>query len=276
MAEHRLHSGSSVSIASSRAAGPASRTPAPCRPQAQSFESRPLVTIENAEVKNGLTPEMAARLVAVCEEIDGREDLGAAVIRGAGGTFCSGADTRRWGADIDWAGDEGFELLSAVYRGFMRVGSLEVPTIAAVRGAAVGAGMNLMLACDARIVAADARLVAGFLRIGLHPGGGFFSLLGRLGGREATAALGLFGAELTGAEAVSRGIAWEDVADAEVEGRALELAAFAARDPLLARRALASLRTELGPPAVPWKAALEMERGVQTWSMRRRFAGGSS
>jgi len=52
-----------------------------------------------------------------------------------------------------------------------------MPVIAAVRGAAVGAGYNLMLAADLRIVAEDARLISGFLRIGLHPGGGHFALL---------------------------------------------------------------------------------------------------
>lgn len=235
-----------------------------------------LVTIDNPEARNGLTPELAARLVAICEEIDGRAEVGAAVVRGAGGTFCSGADTRRWSAEIDWAGDEGYELLSAVYRGFRRVGTLAVPTIAAVRGAAVGAGMNLMLACDARVLAQDAKLIAGFLRIGLHPGGGFFTLLNRVAGREATAALGLFGEQLTGAEAAARGLAWEAVPDDAVDARAQELAARAARDPLLARRALASFRAEVGPPAVPWEAALEMERGVQVWSMQRRFSGSGS
>lgn len=81
---------------------------------------------------------------------------------------------------------------STVYGSFARVGELEVPTVAAVRGAAVGAGTNLFMAADLRIVADDARLLAGFLRIGIHPGGGFFTLAGRLAGREAAAALGLF------------------------------------------------------------------------------------
>jgi enoyl-CoA hydratase len=231
-----------------------------------------LITLDNPAVKNGLTPLLAERLVEVCDEIDARPEFGAAVIRGANGTFCSGADTRAWSADVDWAGDEGYTLLSSVYAAFIRVGHLAVPVVAAVRGAAVGAGVNLMLAADARVVADDARVLAGFLRIGVHPGGGFFTLLGRLAGREAAAALGLFGEELTGVQAAARGLAWEAVPDAEVEGRALELAGRAGRDPLLARRAINSLRRELGPPAASWEAAVEMERGVQVWSMRRRFA----
>lgn len=230
-----------------------------------------LITIENEEVKNGLTPELAAMLSAVCDEIDGDPDLGAAVVRGAGGTFCSGADTRAWTAEVDWAGDEGFRLLSGVYKAFERVGRLEVPTVAAVRGAAVGAGVNLMLSCDLRVVSDTARVLAGFLRIGLHPGGGFFTLAGRVAGRETTAAFGLFGEKLSGQQIVDCGLAWRAVPDEAVEAQALAMAGEAARDPQLARRAVSVFRRELGPPPVSWESALEMERGVQTWSMKRRL-----
>jgi enoyl-CoA hydratase len=230
-----------------------------------------VVTLENEEVRNGLTPELVGMLSSVCDEVDADGALGAAVLRGANGTFCSGADTRAWTAEVDWGGDEGSELLAAVYEAFLRVGRLEVPTVAAVRGAAVGAGVNLMLSCDARVVADDARILAGFLRIGLHPGGGFFTLAGRVAGREAAAALGLLGEQLVGREIVERGLAWEAVPDDAVEERALALAGEAARDPKLARRAVSTYRRELGPPPVSWEAALEIERGAQIWSMKRRF-----
>ena len=58
--------------------------------------------------------------------------------------------------------------------------------------------------------------------------------------------------------------------DAEVEAAALALAAVPAKDPELARRTAASLRTVTGPPALPWNAALELERASQMWSMRRK------
>jgi enoyl-CoA hydratase len=112
--------------------------------------------------------------------------------------------------------------------------------------------------------------MAGFLRIGLHPGGGFFVLSGRTAGREATAALGLFGDELSGRRAADLGIAWEALPDADVEARAKELAARAGADPDLARRAARSFRSELGPPAATWGLALDAERAAQMWSLRRR------
>ncbi|MEU7818434.1 enoyl-CoA hydratase-related protein [Pseudonocardia sp. NPDC049154] len=228
------------------------------------------LTVDSPEVRNGLTPDMGRELVAACEEVDADPAIGAAVVRGAGGTFCSGADRRRWRPGADQAEDATYRDTGAVYQAFVRVGKLAVPTIAAVRGAAVGAGTNLMLATDLRVVAEDARLFAGFLRIGLHPGGGFFTLAGRTAGREATAAMGLFGQEIDGRRAVEIGLAWAAVPDDEVEDTAHRLAAGPARDPALAREAVRSFRTELGPPAIGWDAAVEFERATQMWSQRRR------
>jgi len=229
-----------------------------------------LLTISSPEVRNGLTAEMGRQLAGHCETIDGDLSIGAAVIRGDAGTFCSGADTRNWKINADPASEEAYASTTAVYEAFIRVGQLKVPTVAAVRGAAAGAGMNLFLATDLRVVATNARLIAGFLRIGVHPGGGFFTLVGRTAGREAAAALGLFGEEVSGEEAVALGLAWQAVQDDKVEGRAMELARKSASDPELVRHAVASYRTELGPPPISWPAAVEMERGIQMWSLRRR------
>lgn len=230
-----------------------------------------LVTVSSPEVRNGLTPEMCQQLIDSCEAIDADDAVTAAVIRGDNGTFCSGADTRRWqGTMLDPASEEAYADTSRTYGAFVRFGNLRVPTIAAVRGAAVGAGMNLALAADLRVVADNARLIAGFGRAGIHPGGGFFTIMGRTAGREAAAALGLFNVEMNGPEAVRCGFAWESVPDEEVEERAMELAQGAPADAELTRLTLKSFRTELGPPPLSWPAAVELERGVQMWSQRKR------
>ena len=229
-----------------------------------------VLTVDNPDVKNGLTPEMGGQISALCDEIDADPAIGAAVVRGAGGTFCSGADRRRWTAGADQAEDTVYKELGAVYLAFRRIGTLAVPTIAAVRGAAVGAGLNLALSTDLRIVASDAKLLAGFLRIGLHPGGGYFTLSTRTAGREATAAMGLFSEAIDGVRAAELGMAWRAVPDDEVEPLALELAGRAAVDPELAREAARSFRTEAGPPGIGWEAALHFERATQMWSQRRR------
>ena len=230
-----------------------------------------VLTLDAPERRNALTVAMADELVAACEELDADASVGAVVVRGAGGFFCAGGDRATLAeAGRDPAAPETYACLGAVYRSFARVGEVEPPTIAAVRGGAVGAGLNLMLATDLRIVGREARIVSGFLPIGLHPGGGHGALIGRTGAREAAAALALFGARVDGARAAELGLAWAAVDDEDVEGTALELAARAGADPELARRTAASLRTVLGPPALPWGAALELERASQMWSMRRK------
>ena len=224
--------------------------------------------------RNALTVSMADELYAACEELDADRGVGAVVVRGEGGFFCAGGDRATLeAAGRDPADPELFAGMGAVYRSFARVGTLESPTVAAVRGGAVGAGLNLMLATDLRIVARDAKIVSGFIPIGLHPGGGHGALLGRTGAREAAAAMALFGERVDGERAAALGLAWMAVDDGDVEETAVELASRAGADPELARRTAGSLRTVLGPPALPWPAALELERASQMWSMRRKALG---
>jgi enoyl-CoA hydratase len=229
------------------------------------------VTIDAPTTRNALNPKLSRQLVEVCEQIDADHGIGAAVICGGGGTFCSGAERdllSRNGEDP--AEPERYAEIGTIYDAFVRVGRLAVPSVAAVQGAAVGAGVNLLLATDLRVVATDARIIAGFTRIGIHPGGGHFALLCRLVGWEAAAAIGVFGQEVSGARAVELGMAWAAAPAAEVPRIANELAATAAADPELARRVVSSMRRELGPPAVPWDVAVDYERGSQMWSLRRR------
>jgi enoyl-CoA hydratase len=229
-----------------------------------------ILTLDAPARRNALTPAMAAELAAACGEIDADDEIGAVVVRGAGGSFCAGADLETLAAvGEDPVDEERYAALDSVYEAFVRVGELRAPTIAAVRGAAVGAGLNLALVTDLRVVADDAKLVAGFLRIGVHPGGGSLSMLVNRAGREAAAAMAIFGETVSGARAAALGLAWQAVADGEVEAQALELAHAAAADPQLARLAIRSLRTEAGT-SMPVRAALEYERASQLWSLRRR------
>lgn len=221
--------------------------------------------------RNALTVAMARSMVAACDDLDADPGVGAVVVCGEGAYFCAGGDRPTLAAaGEDPADPERFDGMGDIYRAFARVGELRAPTIAAIRGGAVGAGMNLAMATDLRIVARDAQLASGFIPIGLHPGGGHGVLLGRTGAREATAALMLFGERVDGARFAELGLAWAAVDADQVETLALELAARPGADPDLARRTTASMRTELGPPGLPWSAALELERAQQMWSMRRK------
>lgn len=230
-----------------------------------------IVTLAAPQRRNALTVEMAGALIDAFDEIDARDDVGATVVRGSGGSFCAGADL---GVLTDSAqdplDDHTQTTVDTLYGSFLRVGRSQVATVAAVRGPAVGAGMNLAMATDLRVVADDARLIPGFLRLGVHPGGGHFTLLTRAAGRDAAAGMGLFGQEVTGVRATELGLAWQAVADADVEEVAIQLAAPLGKDPALARRMVGSWRRESGPPTTTWDVGVEVERGPQMWSFRRR------
>ena len=167
-----------------------------------------LITLDAPDRRNALSVEMARELVDAARTAESDATVGAVVVTG-GRHFCAGAvrsvlaDTGR-----DPVEDEAYRNLETVYAAFTTIGSIGLPTIAAVRGAAVGAGLNLALATDLRIVSRTARLLPGFAQIGIHPGGGHFTLINRVAGREAAAALGLFGDEVDGDRAVALGLAW--------------------------------------------------------------------
>jgi enoyl-CoA hydratase len=228
-----------------------------------------IIMVNNPAQRNALTPDSADLLVQYLDEVDSDPTIGVVIIQGEGGTFCSGANLSTLGSAMDDpAGEESYAALDRIYRSFTRLGEMKVPTIAAVRGYAVGAGVNLALAADVRIVADNARIISGFAKIGLHPGGGHFQMLVQASNRETAAAMGIFSQEVSGAQAAQIGIAWESVPDELVEERAILLANNAAADPDLARKSIQSLRLTT-PPAVPWAAALQAERAPQLWSLRR-------
>ncbi|WP_328809969.1 enoyl-CoA hydratase/isomerase family protein [Rhodococcus sp. NBC_00294] len=231
------------------------------------------ITIANPGARNAIDATMARDLVDACDRIDADASVGVAIVRGDDGYFCSGGSRSELAA-ISSApvSDEGVALIQTIYDAFLRVGRLRVPTIAAIRGGAVGAGVNLAMATDVRIISCTARFTSGFVNIGIHPGGGHYTLLGRSANPEAATALGVLGDSVDGARAVELGLAYLAVADESVEPEAWRLTETSRRDPALARAAIASLRAEVHAPGVSWDAAVAMERGVQAWSFARKGA----
>lgn len=227
------------------------------------------LTLDAPERRNALTLGMADEITAACREIDEDPAAGAVVVRANGPVFCAGAhlSVLRSIAE-DPADQQAAEGLSAVYSAFVRIGELKPPVVAAIAGDAVGAGVNLALAPDLRVITPHARLITGFLDLGVHPGGGHFTLMARAGGRLAAAALSLFGEVVDGSRAVELGLAWRCVAPDAIDDVAGALAHRAGRRRQVARAMAASLREQLGPPGIPWPVALEVERARQMVSLR--------
>jgi enoyl-CoA hydratase len=230
-----------------------------------------LVTLAAGERRNALTETMVREFEEVCEQVDADSGLGALVLAAEGKSWCSGAHRDLLaGVEDDPTDPKNFDALAMGYAAFLRFGAMKVPTIAAIHGHVVGAGVNLMMAADLRIIANDAQVITGFQKIGIHPGGGHFMLIARAAGQEVAAALSVFGETINGAQAVEYGLAWKALPSEEVLGYAMTAAERTAADPGLARMTVKSLRQELGPPMLPWGAALELERSAQMWSLRRR------
>ena len=133
------------------------------------------------------------------------------------------------GANLGNLAEAGETSLGAIYEGFLRIARSPLPTLAAVNGAAVGAGMNLALGCDVRLAARRAKFDTRFLQIGLHPGGGHTWMLRRIAGPQTAMAAVVFGEVLDGAEAERVGLVHRCVDDDQLLDAAQAMAARAAR-----------------------------------------------
>lgn len=182
------------------------------------------LTLNNPDERNTLTGPMVAEITAAMDEIEGNDKIGALVVTGAAPAFCAGANL----GNLQTASGDS---LGTIYEGFLRIARSPLPTIAAVNGAAVGAGMNLALGCDVRIAAKRAKFDTRFLQIGIHPGGGHTWMFRRIAGPQATMAAVIFGEVLDGEEAARVGLAYKCVADDQLLAASQEMAARAASRP---------------------------------------------
>ena len=219
------------------------------------------LTLNNPGERNTLTAPMVAEILAAMDRIEADESVGAVVVTGAPPAFCAGANLG------NLAEAEGSSL-RAIYDGFLRVARSPLPTLAAVNGAAVGAGMNMALGCDVRLAARSARFDTRFLQLGLHPGGGHTWMLRRAVGPQAAAALVVFGDVVDGTEAERVGLAYRCVDDDDLLAAAHALAARAASAP---RELLKTTKQTLADMAsvTAHDAAVDRELEPQLWSTRQ-------
>ena len=220
-----------------------------------------VVTLDAPERRNAITIDMVEEIEHAFDALEADEGIGAVVVTGAPPAFCAGADLSQLG-DSKEAG------LRAIYEGFLRVGRSPLPTLAAVNGAAVGAGMNLALCCDVRLAARSARFDTRFLQLGLHPGGGHTWMLRRTIGPAGAAAMVVFGEVLDGAEAERTGLAWRCVDDDALLDTAVEVAGRAASAPrtlaLRVKRTLAAMAL-----VGAHEEAVDVELEAQVWSLEQ-------
>jgi len=219
------------------------------------------LTLNNPDERNTLTAPMVAEILAAMDTIEGDPSIGAIVVTGTAPAFCAGANL---GNLATASGNS----LGTIYEGFLRIARSPLPTIAAVNGAAVGAGMNLALGCDVRIAARRAKFDTRFLQIGIHPGGEHTWMLRRITGPQNTFATVVFGEVLDGAEAERIGLVWKCVDDDQLLIEAQKMAARAASVP---RPLLESVKKTIQDMAdvVTHPEAVERELVPQLWSTKQ-------
>ena len=128
-----------------------------------------LATLNRPEVLNAMSPRIRTGLRELAADLKGDPDVRVLVITGAGRGFCSGADLSNRDERVAAESEPGLSSTELRYGFAAELQALEIPVIAAVNGAAAGAGMAIALACDMRIMSDRARLHPGFLKIGLGP-----------------------------------------------------------------------------------------------------------
>ncbi len=184
------------------------------------------ITLNRPDVRNAFNGELIAALEKAVRDADDDEAVRCVVITGAGRAFCSGQDLAEL-ADR-YEGEQPLELgqrLCNEYNPMItKIRTMEKPVVAAVNGAAIGAGCSLALACDLRIAAESAILVQGFVKIGLVPGSGSTFMLPRLVGAGRAAELAFTGRKVEAREALQLGLVNQVVPDAELPTETTKLA----------------------------------------------------
>jgi enoyl-CoA hydratase/carnithine racemase len=199
------------------------------------------LTLNDPDRRNAMTRAMGEAFAARVAELADDPDLRAVVLTGAGRAFSAGGDLSMIGSRAT-EGETGAarrgirDTMRAFYALFLSVRDLPCPTLAAINGAAIGAGLCVALACDVRIASSRAKLGLNFTRLGLHPGMGATWTLPRLVGPAHAAELLYASRILSGEQAAAIGLVNRAVEPEAVLPAARSMAAeFAGSAPLAVR-----------------------------------------
>ena len=181
---------------------------------------------------------------AAFDAADANPDVRSILLRSEGRIFCAGADLANANpvsADQAAAGER-----NPFYVAAARLFAVRKPVVAAVQGAAVGAGLGLALVADFRVASPQARFVANFVQLGFHPGFGISAVLERVVGRQKAALMLLTGRRIGGEQAAEWGLADQLAAPDALDAAALTLAhEIAAAAPLAVQSTRATVRGDL-------------------------------
>lgn len=223
-----------------------------------------VVTMNRPERRNALSSSMMQAMGEAWDEVNADPGIRVAVLTGAGGYFCAGADlqgmTQSHPGDAFQRGDGGSELPDGVIKPLLKGFLLDKPLIAAVEGPAVAGGTEILQATDVRIAGESARFGVSEVRWGLYPLGGSVVRLRRQVPYAVAAEILLTGRHLRAPEAKDIGLVNEVVPDGTALARAREVAAtIAANGPVAVQAVLRALRATEG---VPEREAMRLDSQI--------------
>ncbi len=207
------------------------------------------LTLNAPEERNALsTQSQWDEIVAACERIARDPGVKVLILTGAGSAFCAGGNVKDMRDKKGIAGGTPFQISEGYRHGIQRIPlalyNLDVPTIAAVNGAAIGAGCDLACMCDIRIGSTKAKFAESFVKLGIIPGDGGAWLLPRVVGMSRAAELTFTGDTIDAAEALRIGLVSRVVAPEDLMQEAQALAARIAANPAPALRMAKRLMRE--------------------------------
>lgn len=246
-----------------------------------------VVTLDLPERRNMMSAAMTESWSRAMAALRADRSVRAVVVTGAGPAFCAGGDLSWIGSEPQATVEDLRARMRPFYEAWLSVRALDVPTIAAVNGAAVGAGLAVALACDLRYAAAEAQLGMPFTALGMHPGMASTWLLPEVAGLAVARELLLTGRMVSGTEAAALGLVNRAVPAESVLDEALAAAAaVAAAAPVatrLTKRALAGGGHASFEAALEWEslaqpvtlASADLQEGLAAKRERRapRFTG---
>ena len=202
-----------------------------------------VLTLDQPAKRNAMSDEMTASWARAADLLAEDPFLAAVVVTGSGSAFCSGGDLSWLAGEPDATVNDLRLRMVRFYRAWLSVPALEVPTVAAINGAAVGAGLAVALACDIRYIAREATIGVPFTSLGLHPGMATTWSLPQLAGHAAARDLLLTGRFVDGSEAVRLGLAsFATDADAVLDAALAAADRIASAAPVATRLTLRALR----------------------------------
>jgi enoyl-CoA hydratase/carnithine racemase len=195
-----------------------------------------IATLNRPESRNAITEVAFSEEIAdFCSQMTRDHTVRAIVLTGAGSAFCAGGNIHHMAERTGMFAGAPFDLRNTYRIGIQKIPAalyeLEVPVVAAVNGAAIGAGLDLACMCDIRIASGRAQFAESFVKLGIVPGDGGAWLLPRIIGMARASVMTLTGETIDSATALAYGLVAEVVPPEQVLIRAIEVAQAIAANP---------------------------------------------